>query len=118
MTTMQLIHPQWLLIKSGLKTIEIRLNDAKRQALQVGDIVNFIDLTTGQQLTTQLIDITRFASFESLLSEYTAVQVGSAPGNAGNTDGSRNANVVFPRPSCAIGRRRLAGPSLNRTITG
>lgn len=28
MTTMQLIHPQWLLIKSGLKTIEIRLNDA------------------------------------------------------------------------------------------
>ncbi|MCG0896248.1 hypothetical protein IMAU10379_01708 [Lactiplantibacillus plantarum] len=76
MTTMQLIHPQWLLIKSGLKTIEIRLNDAKRQALQVGDIVNFIDLTTGQQL----IDITRFASFESLLSEYTAVQVGSAPG--------------------------------------
>lgn len=80
MTTMQLIHPQWLLIKSGLKTIEIRLNDAKRQALQVGDIVNFIDLTTGQQLTTQLIDITRFASFESLLSEYTAVQVGSALG--------------------------------------
>ncbi|ANM74382.1 hypothetical protein IMAU80053_01688 [Lactiplantibacillus plantarum] len=80
MTTMQLIHPQWLLIKSGLKTIEIRLNAAKRQALQVGDIVNFIDLTTGQQLTTQLIDITRFASFESLLSEYTAVQVGSAPG--------------------------------------
>ncbi|KZU10912.1 hypothetical protein Nizo2264_2669 [Lactiplantibacillus plantarum] len=48
MTTMQLIHPQWLLIKSGLKTIEIRLNDAKRPALQVGGLVNFIDLTTGQ----------------------------------------------------------------------
>ena len=79
MTTMQLIHPQWLLIKSGLKTIEIRLNDAKRQALQVGDIVNFIDLTTGQQLTTQLIDITRFPSSDSLLTEYPALPVRSAP---------------------------------------
>ena len=72
MTTMQLIHPQWLLIKSGLK--QLKLFKRCNAALQVGDIVNFIDLTTGQQLTTQLIDITRFASFESLLSEYTAVR--------------------------------------------
>ena len=79
MTTMQLIHPQWLLIKSGTKTIEMRLNDAKRRTLQIGETVDFIDLTTSQHLVTRLISIQSYPNFESLLSQYTAVQVGSAP---------------------------------------
>lgn len=79
MVTMQLVHSQWLLIKAGIKTIEIRLNDTKRQALHVDELVTFIDLATGQPLTTKIMRIETYVNFESLLSQYTAIQVGSAP---------------------------------------
>lgn len=43
---MGLAHDQFLLVKQGSKTIEIRLNDEKRQQLKVGDTIVFEDTTT------------------------------------------------------------------------
>ena len=53
---MGLAHDQFLLVKKGSKTIEIRLNDEKRQQLKVGD-----------------------TSFAELYHKYSGPQVGSAP---------------------------------------
>lgn len=79
MSTMQLQHPQWQLVQAGTKTVEIRLNDPKRQPLQVGDAICFLDLETGQSVRTTLVAKRTYASFADLLTNYTAVEVGSAP---------------------------------------
>lgn len=79
MSTMQLQHSQWQLVQAGTKTVEIRLNDPKRQALQVGDVICFLDLETGQSVRTMLVAKRTYASFADLLTKHTAVEVGSAP---------------------------------------
>ncbi|MBQ0835749.1 ASCH domain-containing protein [Lactiplantibacillus pentosus] len=79
MSTMQLQHSQWQLVQAGTKTVEIRLNDPKRQVLQVGDPICLLDLKTGQSVRTTLIAKRTYASFTDLLTHYTAVEVGSAP---------------------------------------
>ena len=48
---MGLVHDQFLLVQAGTKTIEIRLNDEKRQQLKVDDQIVFEDLATQQQVT-------------------------------------------------------------------
>lgn len=55
------------LIKSGQKTIELRLNDLKRQAIQVGDEITFYR-TDDQSHTilTQVLALHYFDSFEEL----------------------------------------------------
>ena len=54
-------------IKNGLKTIELRLNDEKRQKVQVGDYIEFslIDDAT-QKLTVRVVALHHFPSFREL----------------------------------------------------
>ncbi len=50
--SMKLLSPYFLSIKEGRKRYELRLNDAKRQAIKVGDTICFNDLSSGEQLLT------------------------------------------------------------------
>lgn len=50
--SMKLLSPYFLSIKEGRKRYELRLNDAKRQAIKVGDTICFNDLGSGEQLFT------------------------------------------------------------------
>ncbi len=53
-------------MKSGQKTIELRLRDEKRQLLQVGDIICFTNTKTGEELHAEILQLHVFSSFEAL----------------------------------------------------
>ncbi|EGF47926.1 hypothetical protein AAULR_20957 [Lacticaseibacillus rhamnosus MTCC 5462] len=76
---MGLAHDQFLLVQAGTKTIEIRLNDQKRQQLEVGDQIVFEDLATQQQVTKKVTQLEKFGTFSQLYQQYQGTVVGSAP---------------------------------------
>lgn len=76
---MKLIDDQWHRVAAGTKTVEIRLNDAKRRRLRVGDAVTFVNLTTGALLVRHVAALTVFSSFGALYRHYPPVSVGSDP---------------------------------------
>lgn len=53
-------------IKSGKKTIELRLYDEKCQKIKVGDKIVFTDNTTGETLNTTVAKLHRFNTFNEL----------------------------------------------------
>ncbi|MBQ8029568.1 MAG: ASCH domain-containing protein [Clostridia bacterium] len=53
-------------IKSGKKTIELRLFDEKRQAIRVGDKIVFTNTATGETQSATVLNLHRFDSFEEL----------------------------------------------------
>ena len=57
-------------IREGTKTIEIRLNDEKRQLLQVGDEIEFTSLHNPEQtILTEVVELLHFPTFEELFSQ-------------------------------------------------
>lgn len=55
------------MIKSGIKTIELRLNDDKRRAIAVGDEIEFVNsLNTDLSLCCTVVALHTFPSFEDL----------------------------------------------------
>ena len=63
-------------IKSGEKTIELRLFDEKRQKIKVGDIIVFTNNTTGETLTKTVVKLHYFDSFEELYKSLPLLQCG------------------------------------------
>ena len=54
-------------IKNGRKTIELRLNDEKRQQVRVGDFIEFSQMDAPlQKLTVRVIALHHFNSFAEL----------------------------------------------------
>ena len=64
------------MICSGKKTIELRLNDEKRQKIKVGDIIEFSHIQTGEKLTAEVIAIHRFDSFAELYQKLPLLKCG------------------------------------------
>lgn len=54
------------MIKSGKKTIELRLFDEKRQKIKAGDTVVFTNTATGEALSRTVVRLHCFASFAEL----------------------------------------------------
>lgn len=73
---MQLNHSPFVMIKSGTKTIELRLYDEKRKKIKVGDRLVFTDNTTGQTLEVTVINLHVFDSFEQLYKALPLLQCG------------------------------------------
>lgn len=63
-------------IKSGVKTIELRLYDEKRQQIKEGDAIIFTNTATGEKLTATVQKLHRFASFEELYKALPLLQCG------------------------------------------
>ena len=55
-------------IRSGKKTIELRLNDEKRREIGIGDEIVFTDREHGEKILTEVVALHRFESFEALYS--------------------------------------------------
>lgn len=53
-------------IKSGAKTIELRLFDEKRQTIKEGDTIVFSNTDTGETLYTTVLRLHRFDTFAAL----------------------------------------------------
>lgn len=54
------------MIRLGKKTIELRLNDEKRQKIKIGDEIEFADLQSNCKMLTVVEDIYKFSSFDEL----------------------------------------------------
>ena len=63
-------------IKSGEKTIELRLFDEKRQKINPGDKIVFTNNATGETLTKTVVKLHRFDSFEDLYKALPLLQCG------------------------------------------
>ena len=63
---MQLQPEPFDMIKSGEKTIELRLYDEKRRKIRIGDEIVFTNTENGETLTVRVLDLAVFDSFEDL----------------------------------------------------
>ena len=66
-------------IKSGRKTIELRLYDEKRQQIQVNDAIVFTNTTTGETLAATVIKLHLFRSFQELYNTLPLLKCGYTP---------------------------------------
>lgn len=73
---MRLNHQPFLSIKSGDKKIEMRLFDEKRQIIQIGDTIEFLDRDTNEILSAKVIALHRFKNFEQLYSAFDKALLG------------------------------------------
>ena len=53
-------------IKNGIKTVELRLNDEKRQKIAVGDIIVFTHTETKETVSAKVVALHKFPDFEAL----------------------------------------------------
>ena len=63
-------------IKSGTKTIELRLNDDKRKKIKKDDIVEFTNRDTNEKKLVIVEDLFRYPSFEELYKHFDKVSLG------------------------------------------
>ena len=71
------LNPEpFAMIRSGQKTIELRLNDEKRQKIKVGDRIEFTQTETGECLIVQIIAIHRFDTFAELYQKLPLLKCG------------------------------------------
>ncbi len=65
------------LLKSGIKTIELRLLDDKRQKIKIGDVIEFSNASnTNEIFFAQVIDLYKAPDFETLCLKIAVQQVG------------------------------------------
>ena len=64
------------MIRSGQKTIELRLNDEKRRLIKVGDRIEFTQKETGEKLIAEVIFLHRFDSFAELYQKLPLLKCG------------------------------------------
>lgn len=82
-------------MKSGSKTVELRLNDEKRQLVQVGDFIEFTLLDdTSQKLTTRVIALHHFNSFQELYANLPKEKMGYKENEVPNPD---HMDEYYPR---------------------
>ena len=75
--TMRLHRQPFEQIKSGKKTIELRLNDKKRQQINVGDIIEFISTEDPDcKISTRVVALHKFDSFKELYKTLPLIKCG------------------------------------------
>ena len=73
---MNLCPEPFEMIRTGQKTIELRLNDEKRQKIQIGDTIEFSQTETREKLTAKVIGLHRYNSFAELYNELPLLKCG------------------------------------------
>ncbi|MCH5300962.1 MAG: RNA-binding protein [Ruminococcus sp.] len=86
---MNLNPSPFYMIKSGEKTIELRLNDEKRRLLNVGDEIEFINTEDDKQkLLTEIVAMHHFKSFEVLYKNLPLLKCGYTQEDIANAKAS------------------------------
>jgi len=76
-------------IRSGIKTIELRLYDEKRKAVSVGDTITFINTeNAGDSLTVKVEELFIFDSFDELYNKLPLLECGYTEETVGNASPS------------------------------
>lgn len=82
-------------IKNGSKTIELRLNDEKRQKVQVGDFIEFSCLDNPEsKIQTRVTTFHHFDSFPELYAALPKEKIGYAPSE---TPDANHMDEYYPR---------------------
>jgi len=63
-------------IKQGSKTVELRLNDEKRQLINKGDTIIFTNANTHEEMLTLVTEVRSFSNFAELYSQYDKIAMG------------------------------------------
>ena len=63
-------------VKSGRKDVEVRLNDEKRQKMNIGDTIIFTNTETGEELKAEIVNRYLFDSFEELFEAFDYKRIG------------------------------------------
>ncbi len=67
---MRLQNEPYLAIKSWQKTIEVRINDPKRQWLKIGDIIVFTNITNNEKYEKTISELLYYKDFESIIKDF------------------------------------------------
>lgn len=74
---MNLQPPPFNMIKSGAKTIELRLNDEKRQKVKAGDEIEFVNTENDELRLLAIVKaVHKFSSFEELYKSLSLLKCG------------------------------------------
>lgn len=63
-------------IKDGTKTIELRLNDEKRQLLKEKDLIEFTNRTTLEVIMVEVVRLYKYSNFEELYKHFDKISIG------------------------------------------
>ncbi|MGO3048642.1 ASCH domain-containing protein [Staphylococcus casei] len=73
---MKLYDKPFQLIENGSKTIEVRLNDKKRQEVQAGDFIIFENIEKNQSIKVEVLKVIKYMSFQALLQAHSNKELG------------------------------------------
>ena len=57
-------------MKNGKKDVELRLNDEKVKNISVGDTLIFIQINTGEELKTKVVNLYRYNTFKEMFDSF------------------------------------------------
>lgn len=63
-------------IKEGSKTLELRLNDEKRQLLNINDYIEFTNRKTLEKILVIIENLYKYESFEELYKHFDKIEMG------------------------------------------
>jgi len=63
-------------IKSGTKTIELRLNDEKRRVLKENDLIEFTNRVTLEKIIVQIEGVYKYPNFDELYKHLDKIAMG------------------------------------------
>jgi len=67
---MRLVDFAFKKIKNKEKDIEVRLNDEKRQLINIGDIIEFKHIDTNEIIKTKVLNIYKYKTFKELFNSF------------------------------------------------
>lgn len=73
---MRLQQRPFNMIKSGRKTVEMRLNDEKRRKIKKGDLIAFKSVDSGEELCVMVADTIVYSDFEALYRHHDKLSIG------------------------------------------
>lgn len=73
---MKLNNGPYVNIKNGTKTIELRLDDDKRQLLEIKDLIEFTNKETLEQMLVEIQNLYHYPSFDELYKHFDKVSMG------------------------------------------
>lgn len=76
MHKMKLWNNSFEMIKSGYKTIEMRLNDEKRSLIKIGDTIEFTNTSTNEVLSCVVTKLYKYSSFDELYLHHDKKSIG------------------------------------------
>lgn len=73
---MRLVDFAFTAMKNKEKDIEVRLNDEKRQLINIGDIIEFEHVDTKEILKVEVINLHKFNTFKELFENFDYKRIG------------------------------------------